>query len=878
MAGRSTPMDAIAPATASAKTPWWAALHAALMPDYNRKAATYWWLMAGLGLCAFGIAAMQVAALAPSAQARVAIGCVVAMLAGLYPVRIPGSKNSFAAGEIFIFLLLLMHGPAAAVLAAAGEAFVGSMRSSKRWTSRLVSPAVAALAMAAAGGTLQAALHGLRALGSLNEVALLTVAMTFAIAYFVLNTALITVIPYLKRNEPMRLRALIGSFGWVGITYAASSLIAGLLFLTFEQVGIGVLTAAVPIIAMLLAMLHVYFRKRELDDAAHRVRLEAAEREAEQTARHLSELGVSEQRFHSAFSNAAIGMALVSVNGLVLQANAAMQALVGRSERDLVGREFGGIVHAGDAAALAERLARCALGDAAAPIELRISHPQGHEVWVSIHTGTFADGAIAVPRLILQAQDITARRSAEGRLHHIAYHDSLTGLANRVRFRDSLAAAIERGRSAPQRGFAVMYLDFDRFKLINDTLGHSAGDQFLVTAAQRIVRQVRPGDIVGRLGGDEFAILIEQGADEQMALALAERLQRSLREPFQVQGTEVNSSASIGITFSSVGYQTPDEVLRDADIAMYRAKSAGRARHALFDTALRSQLSEQVRLEADLRQALDQDQITLAFQPIFDLASGRIVSFEALARWTHAERGPVPPQRFIAVAEESGLIGRLTERILSLACEQLRRWQASTGDALLGVQVNLSGIDLCHGALATHVSNLLRMHGIEASQLTLEITESKLMTQLERALETLTRLRDIGVGISVDDFGTGYSSLSYLSTLPISSLKVDRSFVNHMMNATQDAEIVRAIISLGNALGKTVIAEGIETSSQLAQLRARGCCYGQGYFLAQPMSADEAQLLLRAEREGATAPTGGDLESSDYLPSSFAGDSSVTIH
>jgi len=869
----ATPID-----VPRSQTRWWAALHTALMPDYNRRAAAYWWLMVLLGLCSLGLALHHVAGLSPAAQARVAIGCAVAMLAGLYPVRIPGSKNSFAAGEIFIFLLLLMHGPAAAVLAAAGEALVGSMRSSKRWTSRLVSPAVAAIAMGATGNTLHAALQGLRALGMLNEVVLLVVAMTFAISYFLVNTSLITVIPHLKRNEPMRLSTLMG-FGWVGITYAASSLIAGLLFLTFEQVGVGVLTAAVPIIAMLLVMLHVYFRKREFDDVAHRVRLEAAEREAAQTTRHLSELGVSEQRFHSAFSNAAIGMALVSVSGQVLQANASMLALVGRQERDLVGRELGAIVHAHDAAALAERLTQCALGGDAAPIELRINQPTGQEVWVSIHTGTFADGASAVPRLILQAQDITARRSAESRLHHIAYHDNLTGLANRARFRDSLAAAIDRCRGRPQHGFAVMYLDFDRFKLINDTLGHSAGDQFLMVAAQRIVRQVRPTDIVGRLGGDEFAILIEHTGGEDMALALAERLQQALREPFQLDGTEVNTSASIGITFSSVGYETADEVLRDADIAMYRAKASGRARHALFDTALRSQLSDQVRLEADLRQAIEHDQVTLAFQPIFDLASGRIVSFEALARWTHAERGPVPPQRFIAVAEELGLIGKLTERILSLACHELRRWQMSTGNPNLRMQVNLSGMDLCHSGLAPYVANLLRGNGIEASHLTLEITESKLMTQMERALETLTRLRDIGVGISVDDFGTGYSSLSYLSTLPISSLKVDRSFVNHMMNAAQDAEIVRAIISLGNALGKTVIAEGIESSAQLAQLRARGCRFGQGYFLAAPMPADEALALLHSERLATAQAPDDDVDRAEYVGSGIHSDgAAVTIH
>ena len=853
-------------------------LHTALMPDYNRRAAVYWWFMASLGLIFLVIAVRQVAAMTWAAQLQVIIGCAVAMLAGLYPVRIPGSKNSFAAGEIFIFLLLLMHGPAAAMLAAAGEALIGSMRSSKRWTSRLVSPALAAIAMGVAGHTLHAVMQLLRALGIGNEVVLLLAAMAFAIGYFLLNTALITVIPHLKRNEPMRLSALMGNFGWVGITYAASSLIAGLLFLTFEQVGLGVLTAAVPIIAMLLAMLHVYFRKREFDDAAHRVRLEAAEREAEQTARHLSELGASEQRFHSAFSNAAIGMALVSANGQVLQANAALLQLVGREETDLVGREFATLVHADDADQVAARLAHCALEGNAAPLELRIQHLQGQEVWVSIHTGTFAD-ASAVPRLILQVQDITARHHAEARLHHIAYHDNLTGLANRVRFRDSLAAAIERCRRNPEHRFAVMYLDFDRFKLINDTLGHSAGDQFLVAAAQRIVRQVRPGDVVGRLGGDEFAILIEQPGGEEMAMALAERLQDALREPVGVGGTALNSSASIGMTFSTVGYQTPDEVLRDADIAMYRAKAGGRARHALFDMALRSQLSEQVRLEADLRVAIERDQLTLAFQPIYDLASGRIVSFEALARWTHPERGAVAPERFIALAEESGLIGALTERILARACEQLKRWQIQTANPLLRMQVNLSGMDLCHGTLANHVAGVLRAHGVEASQLTREITESKLMTQLERALETLRRLREIGVGISVDDFGTGYSSLSYLSTLPISSLKVDRSFVNHMMNAAQDAEIVRAIIGLGNALGKTVIAEGIETAAQLAQLRARGCRYGQGYFLAPPMPADDALQLLVAERDLAhVAPVGSDGALGSLSAANEADAPLVTIH
>jgi diguanylate cyclase (GGDEF)-like protein len=728
----------------AARLTWTARLHEALMPDYNRAAAAYWWGMLALGLLAAGVAAGQIAQQPLDIQIQVALGCVVAAMAGFYPVRVPGSKNSFAAGEVFIFLLLLMHGPAAAVLAAAGEAFVGSVRSSKRWTSRLVSPALAAIAVTVTGTALHLALELLQARGALNEVLLLVTAMAFAATYFLLNTALITIIPHLKRGEPMRLAGLMGSFGWVGITYAASSLIAGLLYLAFKSVGIGVLVAGVPIIVMLLSMLHIYFRKRELDDAANQVRIDAAEREAQAAAHHAQQL------------------------------------------------------------------------------------------------------------------------------QHIAFHDSLTGLANRARFRECLAQAIGRAQADPKQVFAVMYLDFDRFKLINDTLGHSVGDQFLIAATQRIVQHVRPRDVVGRLGGDEFAILIEPAESEAVILALAERLQAALCEPYRVGGTEVNSSASIGITLSTVGYQTPDEVLRDADIAMYRAKASGRAQHAVFDTALRARLSDQVQIEGDLRGALDSGQITLAYQPIYDLYDGHIVAFEALARWHHPQRGTIDPHTFVPVAEDCGLIGALTAHVLARACSQLRAWQQlGERHRHLRMQVNLSGLDLNQGELAMQVATTLLANGLEASQLTLEITESKLMTGLSAAFDTLTRLRDIGVGISVDDFGTGYSSLSYLSTLPISSLKVDRSFVHQMAKATKDTEIVKAVIGLGNVLGKTVIAEGIETPAQLSQLRALGCRYGQGRLLAPPLAPEMARDLLL---------TGVADASHDATPPADAAQEPATVH
>jgi len=842
----------------------WRRLHAALMPDYNRRATVYWWTLVLLGSAVLVQALDGLAALPLSILFQVLFGCAVAMLAGLFPVRIPGSKNSFAAGEVFILLLLMMQGPQAAALAAAGEAFVGSARSSKRWTSRLVSPTTAAVSMWLAGSAFQAVTLRLPQGSAYADALVLLLAMLFALTHFALNAVLITMVVHLKRNEPLTWSIFVTSFGWVGTTYAASALIAGLLYLAFKSTGVGVMAGAVPIIILLLVMLHYHFRQRESDEQAHSLRLGAAEREAAlaareaaQAARHLKELRDSEQRFHSAFSHAAIGMALVSTDGQMLQANPAMCALLGCAEGTLTGRNFKEFVHAEDVdlltgiwRALLARDGRDTM------MELRCQRANGQVVYVAMHSGHFSDRDASAPCLILQAQDITARREAETKLQHIAYHDSLTSLANRIRFGTCLALAIERCRVDARQRFAVMYLDFDRFKLINDTLGHSAGDRFLTIVAQRIRQQVRPHDTVGRLGGDEFAILVEQLGRDDDVLAMAERLQRALTEPYLLDGTEITSSASIGITFSSIGYETPGDVLRDADIAMYRAKAAGRARIALFDASLRAQLAAQVNLERDLRRAIEQEQLTLAFQPIYCLASGRIDSFEALVRWNHPELGPVPPSTFVPIAEDSAMISALTAWVLSTACAQMRAFQdLGMGDRKPRVHVNVSGTDMCRASFVQQVSNALLTNGLEPRQLCVEITESTLMHRLDSALAVMAQLRELGVGLSVDDFGTGYSSLAYLSTLPITSLKIDRSFVQRLQgeNAdSKDTEVVRAVITLGQALGKTVIAEGIETPAQLAQLRTLGCELGQGYLLARPLTPEMAAAVAHVDAQRAT--------------------------
>ena len=827
--------------------PWWVRAHRDLLPDYNRKAASYWWAMALLGTAILVYTLRTLLALPGPDRLQVGAGVAIAMLAGVFPVRIPRSKNSFAAGEIFIFLLLLLHGPEAATMAAAGEALIGSWRTSRRWSSRIASPAMASVAMFGTGSLLYAVIGNTRAPGLYNPGLLLVATMLCAVLYFVLNTALITAVPHLKRNQWPTLREMFGNFGWIGITYAGSASVACLLFLTFQQSGIGVLMAGAPIIAMLLTTLHYFFRQQEADETVRKSRLDAAEREVELASHHMRELEVSERRFHSAFTHASIGMALVSFDARVLQVNAALRTLLGiEADQPIAQILFTDFVDHHDAATLNDHLMQLnAQQIQSFTVDLRMRHRRGVETWAAVHGSFFAEVDAATPSLILQVQDITTRRQAQAGLHHIAFHDSLTGLPNRRRFQADLGQALERVKGDPRRQFGLMFLDFDRFKLINDSLGHTVGDEFLVAVARRIQLHLRPHDIVARLGGDEFAILAEDLDSERYAVTLAGRLLDVLRQPFQIVGTEINTSASIGITFSGMGYETPAEMLRDADIAMYKAKAGGKARYALFDAVLHTEVSHRLRLEGDLRRALADGQLAVAYQPLMDLTSGRITGFEALARWNHPELGPISPMTFIAIAEDAGLIVALTDFMLRSACRQLKEWQLRDDSfAELNMHVNVSGNDIAHPGLVARVNAALVEARLQPQHLTLELTENILMERLEAALPTLTELRRLGVGLSVDDFGTGYSSLRHLSTLPVDSLKIDRAFVADLQRGSSEAAVVRAVILLGKSLGKSIIAEGIETEAQMEQLRRMGCAMGQGFHMSRPLAAELIDTML----------------------------------
>ncbi len=821
-------------------------MHAALMPDYNVQATVYWWTMVLLGSLVLGASALNIGQQPVSVALQVAVGATVAMLAGLFPIRIPQSKNSFAAGEVFIFLLLLLHGPSAAALAAGGEAGVGSWRTSKRWTSRLVSPALAALSMWLAGSALEWSRAQMVERGVATPGLLIVAAMVFGLVYFLLNSALVTAVPRLKRGEPFRVTDLFGIFGWVGIANAGSAAVASLLYLVLSASGIGVLMAMIPLLVMLLATLHYFFRQQESAQAARQSAADAHQREAELAARHVKELEASERRFHSAFTHASIGMALLSFEGHLLQANPALRALFGIEDHVGPAHRIDEFVAPVDRELLQRHLG---LVDGREfegfSIELRCLDRYGALVWVATHCSFFSEPGANSPCLILQVQDVTARRKAEDDLHHFAFHDSLTGLPNRRRFNDLLTQAIDTANSDPEANFAVMFLDFDRFKLINDSLGHKAGDEFLVQVSRRIQDHLRPGDVVARLGGDEFAVLMRRLDHERGAVSLAERLMETLGNPFDVADTEITTSASIGITFSSFGYKSSDEVLRDADTAMYKAKAAGKARYALFDSSLHTEVAARLRLEGELRRAIEEGQLTVAYQPMFELDSGRLLGFEALARWNHPSDGAISPEDFIPIAEETGLIVRLSDFVMHCACRQLREWQRMDPSlSELHMHVNVSANDLSNRAFVARVTRALIESGLQARHLTLELTENILAARIESALPLLAELRQLGVGLAIDDFGTGYSSLSHLAALPIDTLKIDRSFVHRLRSGSNEAAVVQAVLLLGSSLGKSVVAEGIETASQFDQLQTLGCEFGQGFHLARPLDPPSARKLI----------------------------------
>ena len=479
-----------------------------------------------------------------------------------------------------------------------------------------------------------------------------------------------------------------------------------------------------------------------------------------------------------------------------------------------------------------------------ANVILRNYRKDGSAFWNELNISPIYDAEGMLTHFVGIQTDITERKLAEEQLLHNAFYDALTDLPNRALFMDRLDRAIAHAKRSEADLFAVLFLDLDRFKNVNDSLGHLIGDQMLIAIAKRLERSLRQGDTVARLGGDEFAILLGTIKNVADAIQVAERIHQELASPLNLNGHEVFTTASIGIALSSTGYDHPEELLRDADIAMYRAKALGKARHEVFDKNMHAHAVALLQLETDLRRAIERQEFQLYYQPIVSLSTDEIVSFETLIRWPHPERGFISPAEFIPLAEETGLISSIGWWVLQAACHQLRLWQTQFPHLSLTISVNLSGKQFSQLDLVERIVEILQETGLEAGSLKLEITESAIMENVELASSMLWQLRKLGIQLYMDDFGTGYSSLSYLRRFPIDKLKIDRSFVSQMMVDGESLEIVRTIVMLAHNLGIDAIAEGLETAEQLEQLKALQCEYAQGYLFSKPVDAEAAGFLV----------------------------------
>jgi diguanylate cyclase (GGDEF)-like protein len=493
--------------------------------------------------------------------------------------------------------------------------------------------------------------------------------------------------------------------------------------------------------------------------------------------------------------------------------------------------------------------------------EHRLVHKDATYRWVLVRGLAVRDEGGEVSRIAGSLTDISDRKSAEEQLIHDALHDALSGLPNRAFFMTLLDRAIQRTRRRRDYLFAVLFVDLDRFKLVNDSLGHGVGDQLLVTISQRLKSCLRPGDVVARLGGDEFTILLDDIRDVSDATRVAERVQAELKEPFLFQGHEVFTSASIGIALSTAGHDRAEYLLRDADTAMYRAKARGKARYEMFDEAMHARAVAQLRLETDLRRALEREEFRVLYQPIVVLKTGHITGFEALVRWQHSERGLMPPKEFISVAEETGLIIPIGRWVMDTACRQTRQWLDQFPDLpTLSISVNMSAKHFQQPNLVSQVLEVLRESKLPAANLKLEITESILMDEPEGHIAVIHELRQAGVQVLIDDFGTGYSSLSYLQRFSVDTLKIDRSFLVKSTAAGEDAgegdawDIVETIITLAEDMGVNVIAEGVETEEQTNRLKELRCEHAQGFLFREPVDSETAGALLAAQQKRRPSP------------------------
>ncbi|WP_052055653.1 PAS domain S-box protein [Myxosarcina sp. GI1] len=557
-----------------------------------------------------------------------------------------------------------------------------------------------------------------------------------------------------------------------------------------------------------------------------------------------TDLRESEARYRLVTENMNDLVCLHELKGSYLYVSPSCQTLLGYSPEEMLGKDPYSFFHPEDGDRIYQEHSDAIKGNPQ-PVTYRMRHKTGSYIWFETLTKPIKDDSGQVIRLQTTSRDVSERVRAQHQLKHEALHDTLTGLPNRTLLMERLELAINRVKRSEQHSFAILFLDLDRFKIINDSLGHLAGDRLLITVAQKLQTILRATDLAARLGGDEFVVLLEDIEGIQEAVNITKRIFAKLQTPLILEGREVYTTPSIGIVLGDSSYRQATDLLRDADIAMYRAKNKGKARYEIFNTEMHVRVLERLHLESDLRKAVEKQEFILYYQQLVDLNTRKLIGFEALIRWQHPTQGLKTPKEFITVAEETGLIAAIDSWALQTACRQLAAWQiAFPNFSNLRVSVNLSSPDLQTKHFLENIDRILQQTDLDGQFLNLEITESMLIDNVDCTITLLKQLQTRGIQISIDDFGTGYSSLSYLHRLPINTLKIDRSFVSAMKEGDKNHQIVKTITALSNQLEIDTIAEGIEIPYQLETLKNLGCKFGQGYLFSQPLSQAEAEALL----------------------------------
>ncbi len=763
-------------------------------------------------------------------------------------VTIPGTKGEITVSDTFLFLTLLVYGGEAAILLAVLDGVMASTRVAKKLSTFLFNPAVMACSTFLSDWIMKTMFGYDASVRQRSVTAVFFIMVSvMALVQYLANSGLAAIRCALLLNQPIW-HSWKSNFLWTSVTYFAGASAAGLISFLLGSVGIFMLLATAPIIAVVYFTYRTYLKNVEVSQE----QAQQAQQHVVELSHHIAEqerisnmLREREEQFRSAFDHAA-GMALVATEGHWLKVNQSLCQMLGYTEEEMLASGFQKVTHPEDLGNDLNQLYQLTEGRiSSSQVEKRFLHSAGIEVWALQSVSLVRDAEGRPLHYIFQIQDVTERKEAEEKIYHAAFHDGLTDLPNRLLLTERLSLAVERAKRHSAYQFAVLFIDLDRFKLVNDSLGHQYGDMLLMQVAARLQQCVRKLDTVARLGGDEFAILLDGVEGLENAAPTAERIQEQLTTPFDLNGKEAHISGSIGIAVSTTGYQCPEDILRDSDLAMYRAKANGKACHELFDQSLHDHAVQQMELETALRHAIENQELRIYYQPIMGLEARRVSGFEALVRWQHPARGLIPPLEFIPLAEETGLIVALDLYVLHEACRQTVAWHSLfPSETPLTISTNLSAHHFKHPGLLEQVAAILTQTGIDPRSVRLEVTESLVIDDPTQAADILHTLKALGVKLSLDDFGTGYSSLSYLHRFPFDILKIDRSFVGRLEQDASSVQIVETIILLAQKLRMDVVAEGIETTHQQDHLRTLGCRFGQGYLFSKPAPAELAEALL----------------------------------